>query len=402
MKALKGIAIFLVVALLAIFMAVMFLPVDTFLAEKTASIHGYDVPDEYEDTLYRYYYNNLNKVEQLAYKIVYAAFLSSPEDGFPNQIVIPKLSDKELQEMYVALSYDNPDLYFLGNKCSMTSIGSVNYFVPQYIMTMDDYYKSLAKVSDTVHYILAGVPKSAVTEYDKELYIHDYIVQNCEYDESNSAMIYTMHGVLVDGKANCEGYSRTMQYLLRALGIYNYLAIGDAEGEAGVYDGHMWNIVKVDGNLYNVDVTWNDYSVSDSVDFPDNSVSHVFFNMSTEDIKKSHNVDDDSTWSGCKAESFGYFKNNGLYFHGYDANVERTMKNAVAESLSAGYNSVEFAFADKAAYDYALKLMVDGGSMYNIITSANSRVSNDRRVDAGSVQYALDENNLIMRFFFMK
>jgi len=402
MKALRGLAIFLAVAFLAVFVVLMFFPIDTFVAEKTAMIEGYEVPDEYEDTLYRYYYNNLNDSEKLAYRIVYASFFASAEDGFPDQIVIPKLSNEELQEMYTALSYDNPDLYFLGNKCSMTSIGSVNYFVPQYVMNMDDYHDSWAEVSDTVHLIVASVPKTALNEYDIEVYLHDYIVQNCEYEESNSAMIYTMHGVLVDGKANCEGYSRTMQYLLRSLGIYNYLAIGDAESEAGVYEGHMWNIVKVDGVTYNLDVTWDDYSVSDSVDYPDNSVSHTFFNMSTKDISDTHKVNDDSIWKDCTAESYSYFKNKGLYFSAYDSSAEHAMKNAVAESLDLGYNSVEFAFSDKATFDNALRIMVDQGSMYNIITYANSRVSSDKRVNASSVQYALDENNLIMRFFFMK
>ena len=402
MKAIKGIAISVAIILLAAFMAVMFLPIDTFIAEKSAKIGGYEVPEEYSDTLYRYYYNNLNKQEQLAYRIVYASFLASPDDGFPNQILIPKLSDSELEEMYCALSYDNPELYFLGNKCSMTSIGSMNYFVPQYLMTMDEYYDSWSIITDKVHYILAKLPSNALTEYEKELYLHDYIIQNCEYDESNAAMVFTMYGVLIDGKANCEGYSRTMQYLLRSMDIYNYLAIGNGETGSTKDTGHMWNIVRIDNKFYNLDVTWDDYSVSDFVDYPDNSGSHVYFNMSTEDIKKNHSINDNALWADCTEDSFGYFRYKGIYFKSYNAETERAMKFEIAETLASGYNSVEFAFENEDAFNNAFNMLITKGGMYNIIQYANSTVDNARRVESTSVQYTNDETNLILRFFFIK
>lgn len=401
MKVIKGIVIFLIVTGLAVFACLMFMPIDTFIAEKSAKAEGYDVPTGYDDGLYRYYYNKLNDKEQIAYRIVYAAFAAT-EDEFPTQIVIPKLSNNELEEMYTAISYDNPQFYFLGNKCSMTSIGSVNYLVPQYIMTLKDYKASWAVVSLKADSIIASIPAVANTDYEKELYIHDYLVQNSEYDDSNNALVYTMHGVLVDGRANCEGYSRTMQYLLRAANIYNYLAVGDAEGESGVFTGHMWNIVSIDNEFYNLDVTWDDYAVAGSVDYPDNSVSHVFFNMSTDDIKKSHNIDDNSAWKNCKSDSYGYYKKSGLYFKSYSGSAERAMKDALTESLNSGYNSVEFAFASKSTFDDAFNRLVTRGGMYGIIVDANSRVSGDKKIDAGSVQYTLDEKNLIMRFFFMK
>lgn len=402
MKIVKILAVVLAVVLLAGFVCIMFLPIDTFVAKRSAGFKGYDVPTSYTDSIYRYYYNKLGENEQEAYRLVYAALLSDSSKDFPKQIVIPNLNDKELEAMYTALSYDNPELFFLGNKCSMTKIGSINYFVPQYLMSHKEYKAAWSKVSSAAQKVLAGIPGSATTEYAKELYLHDYLVQNCEYDESYDTSVYTMYGLLVNGKANCEGYSRTMQYLLRELGIYNYLAVGNAEGEQGQFSGHMWNIVKIDGNMYNLDITWDDYSVTDIVDLPDNSVSHAYFNISTADISRNHTTEDQSLWSDCVAVSYGYFKNKGLYFSSYDAITERSMRNAIVESLSSGYNSVEFAFSDRTAYDTAFDILVSRGSMYNIIVAANRQVAADVRVDPSSVQYAMDEGNLILRFFFLR
>lgn len=401
MKAVKYIAIVVAIALFAGFLSIMFLPVDTFLAEKKAKLAGYEIPEAYEDALYRYYYNNLNADEQLAYRIIYSSFFAKPEEEFPDKIVIPKLSNNELQEMYVALSYDNPEFYFLGNKCSMTSIGSVNYFVPQYLMVRSDYDASWAKASAKINEILAGAPASTASDYDKELYIHDYLVQNCEYNESGSAMVYTMHGVLVDGSANCEGYSRTAQYLLRQLGIYNRLAIGVAEGGTGTADGHMWNVVKIDGEFYNLDITWDDYAVVGSVDYPDNSPSHVYFNISTKDIKSSHKADDDAVWSECKADSFGYFKNEGLLFSSFNYSSESAVSQAMLKAMNNGYNSIELAFTDKSVMDSSYNRLMNGG-MYNIIVSNNRLVAPANRLSPTTVQYTIDEEKQIIRYFFEK
>ena len=402
MRALKGLAVFLAVALFAAFICIMFLPVDSFVADKSSKLKGYKVPTEYTDSLYRYYYNQLTDNEKDAYKTVYAAFVSDTDKEFPKQIVVPRLSDKELENVYTALSYDNPEFFFLGNRCSMTKIGSINYFIPQYLMDRDEYNRAWAEVSAAVQKVLAGIPSNATTEYAKELYLHDYIVQNCEYDEGTDTDVYTMYGTLVKGRANCEGYSRTMQYLLREIGIYNYLAVGGATGTPSETSGHMWNIVQVDGNLYNLDITWDDYSIDKVIDVPDNSVSHVYFNMSTKDISKNHTAEDNKLWAGCVADSFGYFRYTNTFISNYDGYAEHAMKNAIVAALNAGYTSVEFAFRDKSVYDAAFTSLIDKGSMYNIIVGANSQVAAGRRVEPTTVQYAMDETNLVLRFFFSK
>lgn len=85
-------------------------------------------------------------------------------------------------------------------------------------------------------------------DYDKLKFFHDYLVLNCEND-TESPYSNTIYGALVQKKALCEGYSKAFSYLCSLAGIENTIVTGQTD----VY--HMWNMVKLGGNWYHVDVT---------------------------------------------------------------------------------------------------------------------------------------------------
>lgn len=91
-----------------------------------------------------------------------------------------------------------------------------------------------------------------MSEYDQVKAFHDYLVNNTEYrntgDRSHSAA-----GPLLDGFAVCEGYSRALDLLCYFSGIECICINGTGNG-----GGHGWNKVKIDGQWYNIDVTWDD------------------------------------------------------------------------------------------------------------------------------------------------
>ena len=91
--------------------------------------------------------------------------------------------------------------------------------------------------------------------------INDYIAINCEYaylpdgvtpdlDNGHSA-----YAVLVNSRAVCEGYAGAFMLIAQQFGL-------EVKKVSGVTvpgnENHMWNLVKVDGQWYHVDVTWND------------------------------------------------------------------------------------------------------------------------------------------------
>lgn len=85
--------------------------------------------------------------------------------------------------------------------------------------------------------------------------IHDYLINQTVYNtkEERALEDHCPYGPLIEGKGVCDGYTRAAGMLLDAAGIENYYVDGSAGGEE-----HSWNIVKLDGQYYHLDVTWDD------------------------------------------------------------------------------------------------------------------------------------------------
>ncbi len=132
-----------------------------------------------------------------------------------------------------------------------------------------------------VQSIINNVITKDMSEFEKEMAIHDYIVLNTKYDEEalngniSSELIFTSYGCLVNNFAVCDGYAKAMQLLLNKVGVYTIRVTGDGNGVS-----HAWNIVRINGKNYQVDATWND-PVPDS-----GYVRYKYFNMSDADIAK--------------------------------------------------------------------------------------------------------------------
>ena len=112
----------------------------------------------------------------------------------------------------------------------------------------DPAYPTIEEIADNV---AAQCEANCETEYDKALWLHDWLLDNCEYDYSYNYC--GSEGALARGKGTCEAYHRAYTMLLNRVGIAN----GRVEG-----NGHVWTAVRMDGNWYQVDVTWDDNGYS--------------------------------------------------------------------------------------------------------------------------------------------
>ena len=114
--------------------------------------------------------------------------------------------------------------------------------------------------------LLPQIVTAQMSEYEMVKAIHDYIVNNTQYDYDrllNGTVPDISHsplGVLQYGVAVCQGYAYAFELLCDLSGIECEFVGGVAGG-----GGHAWNQVKVDGKWYNIDVTWDDpiYYVND-------------------------------------------------------------------------------------------------------------------------------------------
>ena len=127
------------------------------------------------------------------------------------------------------------------------------------------------------------------TTINKEYYIYTEIMQRTEYFTGNMTgqpRFVTAIGALIDGKANCQGFTDAFYMLGRMCG----LNVGRLVGEAGG-GGHIWNTMTFeDGKTYCVDVTWGDNAFGELN-------SYIYFNAPVEIMQETHKWD----WSSAPA-----------------------------------------------------------------------------------------------------
>jgi len=113
----------------------------------------------------------------------------------------------------------------------------------------------LEKVNQKVEQVLDDLGINNKSKYKKIKLIHDYIVNNTTY--AATAHSHTAYGALIEGKAVCQGYTQLAYKMLTDAGVLCHYIAGQAYNGKKIED-HAWNIVKLGGKWYYVDVTWDD------------------------------------------------------------------------------------------------------------------------------------------------
>lgn len=164
--------------------------------------------------------------------------------------------------------------------------------VPKYPTTVDEMEKvvQIREKYDTAKYE-AAVKKalrealgdnlgSNMTQLQKALLLHDWLLLNCQYDTTKMRKYaYCEYGAIVEGLAVCSGYTRAYNDLLSRVGIDAEFVYGFLNREA-----HAWSRVTIDGKKYHVDVT-----ADDPVPDAQGRVEYVYFLVS--DKKLSGHTD---------------------------------------------------------------------------------------------------------------
>ena len=160
------------------------------------------------------------------------------------------------------------------------------------------YTESLHKkdeaILDVCINVLNYARESSSSIPELELRIHDWLVDNMEYDTGELERYGgtpdpdndNPYGALVKGKGICEGYTRTFQLLMDLAGIECISVYGNSDNGME-YGEHAWNQVCLDGEWYIVDVTWDDPLYSGTGSLPA-SYHHRYFNVTSDAIRNNH------------------------------------------------------------------------------------------------------------------
>ncbi len=249
------------------------------------------------------------------------------------------LSADELKDIISDIHQNEPMFfYFTGGYRYLTLSGYILSLVPDYGYDADAITEAKAFVQGEIDAIIATVP-NGLSDIQKALYLHDYICTHFEYDLDYQN--YDIHTMLRDKKGVCQAYSLLYDELLECVGIESRPVISESLN-------HRWNEVLIDGNWYQVDVTWDDpvydlFSRARHEYFllSDNASQSVHKNAAdiVEDNPCSDLAYDNLAWH--ESNSSAAFVNGNVYMaNGYDIQLVdlKTGKSEVIYSISNRWN----------------------------------------------------------------
>ncbi len=256
--------------------------------------------------------------------------------------------------------------------------------------------------------IIKKVIKPGMTELEKEIALHDYIVCNTDYDKENyynntiPRESHDPYGVLIKKVGVCDGYAETMNILLSKCGIESSVVIGEGIGDLG-WEGHAWNIVKIDGVYYHLDATYNDPITEDGSSY----MQHKYFNVSDIQMGIDHKWDR-KKYPACKEDNPVYWidlaeERNAAV--GRDAYVTVENETLYRKSLTGSSDAVKL--CEDRVSDVSLdgiwiyyRNLSDGNKVYKITlggtmrTRLNNESSSFVSVYENMIFYLNDKNRI--------
>ena len=288
-----------------------------------------------------YYYNYLSPIQKEIYgKIV---------DGCEKYETKIKLNKNEINDTSIAqaaILYDHPEFYWVTKS---TIITQNNKVVEVECQVPADVKTKMEQVDRIVRQILS---QSGSSEKDKIKYFYDWIVENTEYENTSESQ--HMLSVFLDGKSVCAGYSRAFQYLCQKSNIFCVYVPGITKEN----EPHAWNLVRISGKYYWVDVTWGDPTFAE-LDYKKTNYNYLL--VSDKEFLNNHKMeniirmDDGRTipfivnYPPCTDDSLNYYSQKGCYFDSYD---KKTIEEYITKNLEEdNYTNIEFKFSSEEDYN---------------------------------------------------
>lgn len=319
-----------------------------------------------------YYYNQLSEKEQGWYKQIKSAALSNKRSVKLNG----NLDEETLAKLVNLIYYYDVQVFHLGTDISAEIHSSYAVLGLSYTMTNESFKNATAKLEKEAEKVLSKFDEDTKT-YTKIKTIHDYIINNCDYDKE-AKYCDTPFGALCNGKAKCDGYSYAFAYLCSRAGIRTVNVIGQTD------EGHMWNKVYYNKKWYNVDVTYDD-----PVGNTKKNLSYAYFMVDDAQFNRNHTPDK------CAFKIPEANDSSKTYYSVYKLNAtdyssaKEVLTSAIAKAAKNGKTSATIHFETKSQLENAVKKFEanDSAALFETLEAAQKN-SKKKFITTGYLSYA--------------
>lgn len=318
----------------------------------------------------------------------------------PTVTVSGLLDEFQITQALQAYKNDHPETFWLTNESKYYVTDNSTTVEFEYSMAPSEILTAKDKFDNKIDNILHDLPEG--NDFEKEEYINNCIIDNCKYDDAAAETNEIKgnendaYGALVDGNAVCEGYARAFQLLCNKVNIDCVMVSGTVDNT-----NHAWNCVKIGGEWYQIDVTWNDtdgekdylqndyFNLTDSLMLEDHTLSPKYSDV---DAQSFQNVE---SWCNfyvpkCTAEKYSYF--NYKYPTVSDLDNADDVVKALAKSAKSGDKYFSIVVDKNTDFEYMYDEMMNDGYLYDWLSKANKINSNSPML--AQTCYAVRKDNL--------
>lgn len=157
-----------------------------------------------------------------------------------------------------------------------------------------------------------------MTDFEKVLAVNNYVVTHANYSFNTKTSPHHVYTLLNEGKGVCQAYALLTYRLLKEMGVEARYVTGKGYGSNGLED-HAWNLVKIDGEWYFLDTTWNDQWTNTKY------IYYGYFLVTSNQLREDH-IWEENLYPAANNNKYSYIHNivQGLSDNGYIYYVDKS------------------------------------------------------------------------------
>lgn len=207
--------------------------------------------------------------------------------GMKARIHCPECQNPMMVNLRIGrLLAEHPEMFWFEGKwrCATGHPGLMVY--PIYTVEAGELAERRAALDSAAARVRRACADADQARYARNVY--DWFLENVEYDLSAPGQ--TAYDALVRRRAVCKGISKAFQLILQGAGVQVSLRQGRI-GEAG---RHVWNLARLDGVCYNIDVSCGYAAVYEEL--PPGRRAAGYFAVSDATMRGTHSLLPGSEW----------------------------------------------------------------------------------------------------------
>lgn len=290
--------------------------------------------------------------------------------------VSPSFTKEQIKKVNEAIFKDLPQLFFVepsyNYKWKEKPDGTV--ISSTLVYTFKNYEEGVHATRAIVHNKILEFLKTLdklESDSQKITVMYKFFALARDYDISLQDD-QSCYSVLIKKRGVCASYARTFQYIMISSGIECIYVTGELNGVS-----HAWNMVNLDDNWYNVDVTNGNTGFDDYV-------TYQYLLIPTSTLMKTVQIDDINNIPLAVKDNYNYYKNNDLYISSFS---EKSISARVSKAIKDNEKGITFEAKNQSILDKIENYLITEQEIYKLISK-------------DSITYTISQERLLITIHF--